>query len=119
MQKEDPEEGLYYKWSPAEWKYDSIANKQLDQLSDQLSSTSVDLEGQAFKQYIAALFRSCLNVLLALRTEGVFDKFDKEMILIFGVSDYENVSNHVEWARQLNNQENAAEFEDWLKSASF
>ena len=114
MQQEDPDEYIYFRWSPAEWNYDSLDSKRLNKLSDQLSSFSMELEEEAFEQYVTELFSRCLNVLVLLKEEGVFSDFPEGFILLFDVSDYDNTSNQVDWVKQLNSPKEAAEFENWL-----
>lgn len=43
LTKENAEDALYYKWSTAEWKYESIASKKLDQLSGQLMEVAITI----------------------------------------------------------------------------
>lgn len=60
------------------------------------------------------MFNTAVEVLLELKHQGLFDKFDEEFILLFSVSDYENIEKEIEWVKQLNAEKPAKQFEEWL-----
>jgi len=60
------------------------------------------------------LFDTAVKVLLELKNEDLFDEFDEQFILLFSVSEYENIDKEIEWVKQLNTEKPAKEFEEWL-----
>jgi hypothetical protein len=109
VQEEDPDDVLYYKYSPAEWRFGSVgAEDQFAKISDFLRGVLPSRESDriAFKE---AVYEVCLRALEKIRTEE-----SKEILLMFSVPD-SDVPVEVELARasRLNKDEVVNELKSW------
>lgn len=123
MQSRDPDDALYYKYSPAEWRFESIGTQiEFARISAGLRSAIEQVDGQRepFERLRSCLFETCIRALEALRSEGFFpESLGSEFLLMFVVSDMEE-SAEVEIARvaRLNSARVAAEFTEWARGWS-
>lgn len=123
QQNEDEDDRLYYKYEPAEWKYEMQgANQEFNAISkalyDEVMKISDDEE--AFTQFRETLFSVCIDVLEKLKNEKFFSQIiGKDIFLTFSVSDdafsakeLENIIN------RLNENEYKTEYLNWMKTWS-
>ncbi len=108
--KEDPDDPLYYKWSSAEWKYESIEGKKLDQLSKRLMEVATNISDEDFTEHKTQVFEKCVSVLQRHKQEGLFSNVANGFILMFDVSDYSNVEQQIQWIKSMNDAKSAEEF---------
>ena len=94
----------YYKFTPAEWKYEmqgadaafnaisTLAREIVFALKDRASEGGVDdeMHREAFTTFRAALFEACIAVLEKLKREGYFRQtLGEEVFLAFDISDHD------------------------------
>ncbi len=118
----------YYKFEPAEWKYEMIgADEEFDEickkLRTELEKNNFDNEYTNEKTFLAfrtQLFQICYDVLKKLKTEDFFKNIaGKDIFLIFSVSDYEFDTMKIEnMIKELNNSEYSNEYLQWMKTWS-
>lgn len=118
MWDKDPDEKVYYRWSPGEWFSESYVTDEFEELNKELYLSHLAEEKfsteEEFLEFRENLFNAAVEVLLELKNEGLFDEFDEEFILLFSVSEYENIEKEIEWVKQLNPEKPAKQFEEWL-----
>lgn len=118
MWDDDPDEKAYYRWSPGEWFCESYVNDEFEELNRELYPRHLAGErfstDEEFLKFREDLFNTAVEVLLELKNEELFDEFNEEFILLFSVSEYENMEKEIEWVKQLNSEESAKQFEEWL-----
>ncbi|WP_339203992.1 DUF4303 domain-containing protein [Paenibacillus sp. FSL K6-3182] len=110
--EKDPDEPLYYKWSPAEWKYEFSGHEwfnDVQQVIEQFhKSPHTDEQFTNFQGY---LYDSCILALEQLRSDGFFQK----CIVVFSVTDYLDDEKEISWIYRLNDPKEASEFENLVK----
>ena len=118
MQSEEEGHDDYFKWSVGEWKYETINAKEFAGLTNLLQEENSAVEGNQgkFIENRNRLFNTAVEVLEELRKEGLFDKMTREFVLMFGISDFSDVKLEISFAKRLNNEALANEFENWLLS---
>ena len=116
IQDEDPDEKVYYRWSPGEWFRESYLTGEFEELSEQLEPHTEERFSteEEFLEFRRNLFDTAVEVLLELKNERLFKESDESFILLFSVSEYENIEKEIEWVKQLNAEKPAKEFEEWL-----
>jgi Domain of unknown function (DUF4303) len=107
----------YFKFGMAEWKYESVgAEKLFDKICKKVSKEAENCEGdrKKFAAFKNSLFETCITALQQLREEGFFDK---DILLLFGISDSEpNKKFEKEMATRLNSVKQAKEYLNWVKT---
>lgn len=118
MQEEEEGYNIYFKWSVGEWKYETLNAKEFNNLTSLLREENQSNEGNQgrFIENRRTLFNTAVEVLEELKKEGLFDKMLDEFVLMFGVSDFSDVQLEISFAKRLNTEKQAAEFEQWLLS---
>lgn len=117
----DKEDFDYYKFEPAEWKYEMQGaekefNKICAELRNELDKNEDDDEW--FEKFQKQLFDTCIEVLEKLKNEDFFKNIVKKGIfLTFTVSDYEfekkDLKNIV---NRLNENKYKTEYLNWMKT---
>jgi len=120
-QNEDEDDRLYYKYEPAEWRYEMQgANQEFNAISkalyDEVMKISDDEE--AFTQFRENVFAVCIDVLEKLKNEDFFSQITgKDVFLIFSVSDDVFSAGELESIiNRLNDNAYKAEYLDWMKT---
>lgn len=111
----------YYKFEPAEWKYemqgaDQEFNEISNLLREELDKHSDDDDW--FLDFQDKLYETCIEVLEKLKQESFFTQITgKEVFLTFTISDYEINSKYIRnLISRLNDNHYKAEFYQWMKS---
>lgn len=116
MQDEDPDEKIYYRWSPGEWFRESYVTDEFEELNEELEPRTEERFSteKGFSEFRDKVFNTAVEVLSELKDEGLFNEFDEDFVLLFSVSEYENIEKEIEWVKQLNSEKSAKQFEEWL-----
>jgi hypothetical protein len=128
----DEEEKLelpYYKFEPAEWKYEMKgADEEFNEIStilrEELEKNDFENEYDDEKIFLSfqnRLYSICINVLKKLKAEDFFNKIaGKEIFLIFSVSEYEFDKNELKkMVEELNGKNKFTdEYLKWMSSWS-
>lgn len=126
LNEEEKEELTYYKFEPAEWKYEmSGAVEEFDDICKELRTEleKNDYENEyevedTFVVFRNRLFKLCIKVLKKLKQEGFFKNIvGKEIFLIFTVSDFEFDNDELEnIIIELNDNNYKEEYLKWMKT---
>ncbi len=117
----DPEDIPYYKFEPAEWKYEMKgADKEFSNISKQLYNEVVgrDIEEDVLSDFRKQLFDTCIDVLEKLKNENFFKQVvGKDIFLTFTVSDYDFDNDDLKnIVSRLNDNEYKTEYLNWMKT---
>ena len=119
--KADKEDFAYYKFEPAEWKYemqgaDKEFNKICNELRNELDKNEDNDEW--FEEFQKQLFDTCIEILEKLKNENFFKSIvGKDIYLTFTVSDYEFDKNDLKnIVNRLNDNEYKTEYLNWIKT---
>lgn len=113
----DPNDFVYYKWSPAEWdhEYDGAEffSDICEYLSDEADKIVGDQQRILFRENV---FECCVSSLEQLRIEGFFtEKLVEPNVVVFSISDGSN-KKEKEWISRINSEENSREFSEWIEA---
>ena len=118
--KKDDEDFKYYKFEPAEWKYEMVG---ADKLFDEISKLCLDEadkleENDEFDLYRSQLYSTCIEVLEELKLANFFKQATGEdVFLIFTATEYEFSNKEIrEIISKLNDNEYNKEYLDWMKT---
>jgi len=129
LDDEEKKELTYYKFEPAEWKYEMIgADEDFNEICKDLR---IELEKNEyldndeyneewFLKFQKYLYQICINILKKLKDENFFRKITgKDIFLIFSVSEFEFESKKIEsMITDLNDNEYRYEYLEWMKTWS-
>lgn len=122
LSEEEKKELTYYKFEPAEWKYEMKgADKAFDEICEELRTEREknDFENESlFVNFRNRLFQTCINALKKLKQEDFFKNIiGKDVFLLFSVSDYEFESKELEnIIITLNDNGYKEEYLEWMKT---
>lgn len=112
----DPDDAVYYRWSPGEWDHESEGAEYFKEISTLLrieaSKTHSEAERETFKQ---GVYECCVAALESMKSKGFFSDMDESGVLAFAISDGEN-DLESDWIARLNRHDLAEEFRDWVES---
>ncbi|MCF7532922.1 DUF4303 domain-containing protein [Pseudomonas petrae] len=109
VEAEYPDEGQYFKWSPAEWSHEAYGGEFFNDLSKMLwnmADATTEINFLAHRRHI---FEQCVIALKKLTT--TFDT----AIYVFSVSDFECGEDEIAWVTALNTPDQADEFRTWME----
>lgn len=117
----DPDDLFYYKFEPAEWKYEMQGaeiefNKICEELRNELDKNEDNEDW--FTNFQKQLFDNCIAVLEKLSNEKFFSQITgNNIFLTFTVSDYEFEESALKnIITRLNDNEYKTEYLEWLKT---
>ena len=112
--KDAPENKLYYKFNPEEWK-EIIENNKLDKFNKQLQQFSLKLKKKRLTEYRNNIYKLSVEILDELKTIQLFKNMKSDFVLLFSVSDCELPEIVIEYNTKYNTKEIVNEYEQWLK----
>lgn len=112
MQAGDPADALYYKFTPAEWRYEAVGAPSAFGKVNAILKSAAGLRAAERTLFKNNVYEICMKALDALRKGCAGD-----MLLMFSVSDAD-VLPEIEIARavRLNGQQVLDEVKNWTKS---
>lgn len=113
--QEDPDESLYYKFTPDEWHDDSFASENFDGLNEWLVEKNEELVGHEFVEHRDKVFEIAVQVLEELTREQVFHGTDPECIILFSVSDSFDEEFMLDTFERLNSGKLIVEYEEFIE----
>lgn len=126
LNEEERDSLAYYKFEPAEWKYEGIGAEEdfeeiCSELRTELEKNNYDNEyenEEVFTKFQNQLFASCISVLKKLKEEDFFiNTIGKDILLMFSVSDYQFEKTELKKnIATLNDNEYREEYLTWIKS---
>lgn len=106
---------IYYKWTPEEWKYEMINNKEFEVLSNQLRKHAQELINESqFLEHVEKTYNISVEALEELRMEELFKGTKDDFVLMFGISDFSDIPLEISFVKRLNFEKLALEFEKWI-----
>jgi hypothetical protein len=113
MRASDPDDALYYKWSPGEWALEGFATSAFAKPGALLRKlAAIERSSSEFERHRDRVFEVGVHVLEGLRKSRALDR----RIAVFAVSDYSAPDSEIDWIARLNSKHEAAEFERWIES---
>jgi len=110
----------YYKFEPAEWKYEMMgADKLFNEISKQCyDEADKSEENDEFDSYQNQLYNTCIEVLEELKSANFFKQITgNDIFLFFTVTDYEFGKREVKKIiKTLNDNKYNKEYLDWMKT---
>ena len=119
LEKQDKSDFSYYKYEPAEWKYEMQgANKLFSEISTLCRTEVLELEGEEFEKFQNQLYETCIEVLEQLKSENFFRQIiGEDIVLLFTVTEYEfSKEKRKEIITRLNDNDYKNEYLDWLET---
>jgi len=127
LNNEEKLELAYYKFEPAEWKYEMIGadqdfNEICKDLRDELEENEFldndEFNSDWFEKFQKDLYETCINVLKKLKKENFFKNIcGQEVFLIFTVTDFELEQEKVkQLVSELNSLAHQTEYFEWMKT---
>jgi hypothetical protein len=114
LQNKYPGSDVYFKWTPGEWKYELVREKEFQHLCTLLRSEQLSDETEKISAHVTNIYSTAVNVLEELRAEGLFENMNDDFVLMFGVSDFSDHKLEISFVRRLNSKVLAEEFEQWI-----
>ncbi|CBJ35499.1 DUF4303 domain-containing protein [Ralstonia solanacearum] len=106
----DPEDAIYYRWSPGEWDHEFKGAECFAEVSNLLCEGAVreraEHERQAYKEKI---YECCVAALESMKTKGFFSEMTESGVLVFSLSNGDS-ELEANWIARLNGRELADEF---------
>ena len=117
----DQDELAYYKFEPAEWKYEMQgADKEFNKICEELRNELDKNEDNEkwFEGFQEQLFDTCIEVLEKLKNESFFKNIvGNDIFLTFTVSDYEFETKDLKKIiKRLNHNEYKNEYLNYMKT---
>ncbi len=121
--EEEKEHIDYYKFEPAEWKYEMVGADELfadisTMVREEVFKMEEEENVELFLKFQKKLYETCINVLGKLKEEGFFKSIvGKEIFLIFTVTEFEfDDSDIINMVTQLNDNKYKDEYLAWMKT---
>nr|WP_026264107.1 DUF4303 domain-containing protein [Paenibacillus terrigena] len=112
----DPEDAIYYRWSPGEWDHEFEGAEYFAEISSLLFNEVKGMKSVArVRQFKEKVYECCVAALDSLNEEGFFFDLNESGVLVFTVSDATNALE-CDWIARLNRNELALEFQNWISS---
>lgn len=110
----DPDDAVYYRWSPGEWDHEFEGAECFAEISDLLYSEVKGMKSaESHEQFKEKVYECCVAALDSLNKEGFFHDMNELGILVFAVSDTTHALEP-DWIARLNRTELALEFRNWI-----
>ena len=112
----DPDDAVYYRWSPGEWDHEFEGAEFFKDISASLRNEAqkIDSEGKR-EAFRASVYECCVAALESMKSKGFFSDMDDTGVLVFTISDAEDALES-DWIARLNRPDLAKEFKDWIVS---
>jgi uncharacterized protein YihD (DUF1040 family) len=112
--KRDPDNRTSYQWSPAEWKEEGYQEQLFAKLNDELydyhEKLSDEDSEEKFTKFTRDFFETCVSVLKELK-KSVPKGINKDFVVLFDISDYDDTDTLIAWVKKLNPPKKAKEYE--------
>ncbi|WP_306354280.1 DUF4303 domain-containing protein [Flavobacterium sp. '19STA2R22 D10 B1'] len=121
--EEHQDDAVYYKFEPAEWKYEMRgADDAFENICTTIRTEVLENEenDEWFDDFQEQLYETCILVLEKLKQEHFFKNIvGHDIFLLFSVSEYEfDTEKIVEIINRLNDNDYNQEYLNWMKTWS-
>ncbi len=113
--KEEPDYASDFKFWPNEWEHDSLESKGLNDLSVILQEASFAAPKKQFAKHRSRIFGIMVDVMEELKNKKLFDELRDDFVLMFAATDFSDLEMEAGFAKRLNSEAIAQEFEAWKK----
>ncbi len=114
MIDQDPEDAIYYRWSPGEWDHEFEGAECFAEVSNLLrdgaAKVRAEHERQAFKE---GIYECCVAALESMKEKGFFSDMGESGVLVFSLSNGDS-ELEADWIDRLNGRALADEFREWI-----
>lgn len=111
--EDEDEDKEYYKWYPAEWKSEAINDDGINKLSMILFNLERTKNSKNDKR---AIYELLVDTLKQLKKDGVFASVNKDFVLVFNVTDNDDLESDLRWMKELNNEKLFSEYKSWTET---
>lgn len=117
----DDLDSMLCKFEPDEWDFDLLNNETLFKPLNKILSEEDENNEKSLKEFELfqnKFYDTCIQVLIELKEENFFlNNFNKDVFLIFSVSEYEFEINKLkEMIKELNTENYTNEYLDWIST---
>jgi hypothetical protein len=113
--KREPDYAASFRFWTNEWAYQSLESKGLGELNTVLQEAHFAIPERQFAKHREEIFGIMVDVLDELKNERLFDGLREDFILLFASTDFLNLEMAIGFARRLNSETIAREYEAWVK----
>ena len=114
--RDDPQDAVYYRWSPGEWDLESRAGEHFESLNKSIRRSVATVPAEEFGEFRAKLFDACVAALKRVKQQPRFTDVLRGAAIVFAVTDLEDPPGEKAWIEALNKPQDAQEFGHWLDS---
>ncbi|WP_439893718.1 DUF4303 domain-containing protein (plasmid) [Ralstonia sp. 25C] len=116
MISDDPDDAVYYRWSPDEWDHEFEGADFFKDISASLRNEVKKMDSEDKREaFRRSVYECCVAALESLKSKGFFSDMNDADVLVFTISDAENALES-DWIARLNRPDLAKEFRDWIVS---
>ncbi|MDB0601994.1 DUF4303 domain-containing protein [Tenacibaculum maritimum] len=111
--EDEDEDNEYYKWYPAEWKLEAINDDKINELSLIIFNLERTQNPDDDKR---AIYELLVDTLKQLKQEGLFSSMDDNFVLVFNVTDSDDLERDLRWISELNDKKLFSEYKSWSET---
>ena len=114
MMADDPDDSVYYRWSPGEWDHEFEGAQHFEEISALLEKEVGNIvRPQHHAEFKSQVHEACVLALENLRREGYFSNNSVDTVVVFGIGGGES-EKEKDWIARLNDPLMAAQFIEWV-----
>jgi hypothetical protein len=113
--KREPDYASSFRFWPNEWAYQSLESKGLNDLNAVLQEAHFAIPERQFDKHREEIFGIMVDVLEELKNERLFDGLSDDFVLLFASTGFLDLNMAIGFARRLNSETIAREYEAWVK----
>jgi len=107
-----PADSEYYRWSPAEWRYEFEGAEHFSTVFASLAELAKNTDDTFRPKLKNMVYEACVGALEQMKAEGFFNDLDQSGVLVFAVSDT-FLEREGHWMDRLNSVDSAMQFHRW------
>ena len=116
MISDDPDDAVYYCWSPSELDHEFEGADFFKDISASLRNEAQKMDSEDKREaFRHSVYERCVAALESLKSKGVFSDMNDTGVLVFTIFDADNMLES-DWIARLNRPDLAKEFRDWIVS---
>lgn len=116
--QDDPEDAVYYRWSPGEWDLESRGVEHFEGINLRIRHAAAAATPEQFIAFRTQLSETCVAALERTRRQPRFADLLRGAAIVFSVTDLDDAPAEKAWIAALNPPRDAQEFSRWLDSLS-
>lgn len=118
LQQEEKGYDDYFKWSINEWQYEMINEIHVAKVNEELLNEhrKISDNQKLFEKHKDKILNIAVEVLQELKQESLFKNLNREFVLMFGISEFDDKEIEISFAKRLNDETKFMEFKNWIDS---